>query len=114
MRSDLQNDSCAISPDCNAVNVPITHISKRKYFVVSRFFLIRGENTLPISIIEYNTRHAIGKWTIIGWRFMSIGIRIKTIIVTICISYPFAILYKLYPLTLIIFTGQASAASFVL
>ncbi len=72
MRSDLQNASCATSPDCNAPNVHTIHTMSKKYFVVSRFFLIRGENMLPISISEYKTRHAIGKWTIIGWRFIAV------------------------------------------
>jgi hypothetical protein len=72
IRSDLPNASCATSPDCNAVKVPITHTSKRKYFVFSKFFFTRGENMLPISISEYKTRHAIGKWTIIGWRFIAV------------------------------------------
>lgn len=66
MRSDCPNDCCATSPDASAENVPIIPIRRRKYLVDERLVLTRHENILVSSIQEYNIRHAIGKWTIIG------------------------------------------------
>ena len=71
-RSDflIQRNSSAISPDCNAKNVPTVPTSKRKILVCSSFLVRARQKSDAISRRLYKVRSAIGKCTTRGCTFM--------------------------------------------
>lgn len=72
MRLDLPIRSCAASPDIRAKNDHTVPIHKQIVLVVYNLSLSVVENSDTISSSEYTMRRAIGKWTTIGWRFITL------------------------------------------